>query len=411
MPRIALHWQILIAIVLGGVFGYWLPEQAGYVSWIGDLFMRLLKMVVIPLIFCSLVSAITGIRGNKLGRLAKKTVALYVLTTILAVCTGLLMVNLIRPGTGVDLHYDPDALAASVHELTLRETLLAMIPENLFADLTAGNMVPVVAFAIIFGIFLARTRRESENPQSSVETLIHCFEGGFEVMMKMTVFILALAPLGVFGIIAKNTSQFISEGGAIAQLGQGLGLHFLVVFSSLSIHMVITLSLFILLSGCNPWKHLANMGAVILTCFSTASSNGTLPLTIRDTVEKDGVSSEVAGFVLPLGATVNMNGTALYECSVVLFIAQAYGIELTLYQQLVTVLMVLLTTVGVAGIPMASLVMIVIVLTAVGLPPEGIGLVIAVDRPLDMCRTVVNVYGDTCCAVIVAKSEGEELNV
>jgi len=412
MKKIALHWQILIGIVLGCAFGYWLPEQVGYISWIGDLFMRMLKMVVIPLIFCSLVSAITGIRGNKLGRLAQKTVALYVLTTILAVFTGLLMVNLIRPGAGIDLRYDPNTQSVSVHKLTIRETLLATIPENLFTDLTVGNMVPIVIFAIILGIFLARTRREAENQEPAVETLIRCFDGGFEVMMKMTVFILMLAPLGVFGIIAKNTAQFISEGGAFAQLGQGLGLHFLVVFSGLSLHMVVTLSLCIwLLSGCNPWKHMTNMGAVILTCFSTASSNGTLPLTIRDTVDKDGVSSEVAGFVLPLGATMNMNGTALYECAVVLFIAQAYGIELTLYQQFVTVMMVLLTTLGVAGIPMASLVMIVIVLTAVGLPPEGIGLVIAVDRPLDMCRTVVNVYGDTCCAVIVAKSEGEELAV
>lgn len=231
-------------------------------------------------------------------------------------------------------------------------------------------------------------------------------------MMKLTECILAMAPLGVFGIIAKNVALFGGETDGFLKLGQGLGLHFLTVVSALTFHIFVTLPLVIWLLGrCNPWKHLRNMSAVLLTAFSTASSNGTLPLTLRDVVEKDGVSEETAGFVLPLGATINMDGTSLYECVVVLFVAQAYGIELTIFQQFLTVLMVLLTGIGTAGIPMASLVMIVIVLNAVGLPPEGIGLVLAVDRPLDMCRTAVNVYGDTCCAVVVAKSEGEELAI
>ena len=427
MAKIALHWQILIAIVLGCAFGFYLPGMVGYVSWMGDLFLRLLKMVVTPLIFCSLVAAITGIRGGgKLGRLGIKTLALYLLTTLLAILTGLFLVNLIRPGTKIDLTGESELAAPELQSKSLGETLMASIPENPFADLAAGSMLPVVVFAIIFGVFLARSRQDanwdialSDDPHtlpgqtvfSSVETLIRCFEGGFDVMMKMTIFVLAFAPLGVFGLISANIARFSTENDAFVQFGQGLGLHFLVVFSGLVFHLMVTLSLCVrFFASCNPWKHLANMGAVILTAFSTASSNGTLPLTIRDVVEKDGVSPETAGFVLPLGATVNMNGTALYECAVVLFIAQAYGIELTLFQQFVTVLMVLLTAIGTAGIPMASLVMIVIVLTAVGLPPEGIGLVIAVDRPLDMCRTVVNVYGDACCAVIVAKSEGETLS-
>ena len=395
----------------------------------GDLFIQLLKMVLIPLIFCSLVAAITGIRGGKkLGRLGRKTVGLCLFTTLLAIVIGLFLANLIRPGAGIEIPAEASVDLQSVQSKTLAETLWATVPVNLFADLAEGNMLPIVVFAIAFGIFLAQTRRETEDKNfdstgeecslpgqpvfSSSETLIRCFEGGFEVMMKMTVFILMFAPLGVFGIIAKNIAQFASESGAFAQLSQGLGLQFLTVFSGLSIHMFIILPLCIwVFSGCNPWKHLSNMSAVILTAFSTSSSNGTLPLTIRDTTGKNGVSAETAGFVLPLGATVNMNGTALYECAVVLFIAQAYGIELTLYQQFVTMLLVLISAVGTAGIPMASLVMIVIVLSAVGLPPEGIGLIIALDRPLDMCRTAVNVYSDTCCAVIIAKSEGETLTV
>ena len=429
MTKIALHWQILIAIVLGCAFGYCLPNQVGYVSWIGDLFIRLLTMVVLPLIFCSLVAAMTGVRGGeKLRRLGTKTVALYILTTLIAIIIGLFLVNLIRPGAKLNIAAEHELTALSLQTHSLRDILFAAIPSNIFADLAAGNILPIVVFAIILGIFLARTRNEAEDrditpPQdphtlsgqtvfSSVETLIRCFEGGFDVIMKMTVFLLAFAPLGVFGLIAKNIAQFSGEGGAFAQFGQGLGLHFLVVFSGLLIHLTVTLSLCIwLLSGCNPWKHLSNMRAVILTAFSTASSNGTLPLALQDVVEKDGVSKETAGFVLPFGAAVNMNGSALYECAVVLFVAQAYGIDLSLYQQFVTVLMVLLAAVGTAGIPMASLVMIVIVLKTVGLPPEGIGLVLAVDRPLDMCRSVLNIYADTCCAVIVAKSEGEVLNV
>ena len=412
--KIPLHWQILIAIVFGCAYGYVFPDQVGYVSWMGDMFIQLLKMVVIPLIFCSLVAAITGIRGNKMGRLAGKTIGLYFFTTLLAVLIGLLLVNLIRPGAGINISDEAGMASQSVQPRTLSETLWSIVPENIFAALADGNMLPIVIFAVFFGIFLAKTRWDMDEGTHSlsVETLIRCFEGGFEVMMKMTVFILMFAPLGVFGIIAKNIALFGGESGAFAQLGQGLGLHVLTVFSALAIHMVVILSLCLwLLGGCNPWKHLSNMSAVILTAFSTASSNGTLPLTLRDTTEKSGVSPGVARFVLPLGATVNMNGTALYECAVVLFVAQAYGIELTLYQQFITVLMVLLTTLGVAGVPMASLVMIVIVLSVIGLPPEGIGLVIAVDRPLDMCRTVVNVYGDTCCAVIIAQSEGETLAI
>jgi len=429
MKKIALHWQILIAIVFGCAFGYWLPSRVEYVSWIGDLFIRLLTMVVIPLIFCSLVAAMTGIRGGeKLRRFGTKTMLLYLLTTLLAILLGLFLVNLIRPGAKMNIADKSDIVAPSLQTHSLRDILFATLPENIFADLAAGNILPIVVFAILFGIFLARTRNEAtdqgltapEGPHtlsgqtvfSPTETLIRCFEGGFDVIMKMTVFLLAFAPLGVFGLIAKNIAQFSSEGGAFAQFGQGLGLHFLAVFSGLAIHLLLTLSLCIwLFSGRNPWKHLSNMRAVILTAFSTASSNGTLPLALRDVVEKDGVSKETAGFVLPLGAAVNMNGSALYECAVVLFVAQAYGIELSLYQQCVTVLMVMLAALGTAGIPMASLVMIVIVLKTVGLPPEGIGLVLAVDRPLDMCRSALNVYSDTCCAVIVAHSEGETLNV
>lgn len=415
----ALHWKILIAIVAGCAYGLLLPEQVGYVSWMGELFLRLLKMVVIPLVFCALVSAIAGIRGEgKLARLGGKTVGVYLLTSLLAIVLGLLLVNLVRPGAGIDIASREAVPEMAAQTRPLKDTLLNVFPENPFRALAQADMLPIVVFGILFGIFLTRTRQqesvaEQENASpDSVETVVRFFKGTYRVMLNMTVFLMSWAAWGVFGLIAGNVASFAGDGGAFAKLGQGLGLHFLVVISGLSFHLLITLSLCLwLLGGCNAWKHLRNMSTVLLTAFSTASSNATLPLSMKTVVEEDGVSRETAGFVLPLGATVNMDGTSLYECAVVLFIAQAYGIELSLFQQFVTVLMVLLTAVGTAGIPMASLVMIVIVLKAVGLPPEGIGLVLAVDRPLDMCRTAVNVYGDTCCAAIIAKSEGESLKI
>lgn len=422
--RFALHWQILIAILLGCVFAFFLPEWVGYVSWLGDLFMRLLGMVVIPLVFCSLVSAMTGLKGaGKLGRLGVRTVAIYLLTSILAVTTALVLTNVIQPGRGVEVVEVSagEELNMNLQSQPIRETLLNIVPKNLFSDLSAGNLLPVVLFAILFGIILARLRSSEpvhetgpdvKSTLHSVEILVRVFEAGQAVMLKMTECILLLAPLGVFGIIAKNVALFGGESEGFMKLGHGLGLLFITIFTGLAFHLFVTQSLVLRFLGrCRPWNHLRNMSAVLLTAFTTASSNGTLPLTLRDVVEKDGVSEETAGFVLPFGATVNMDGTSLYECGVVLFVAQAYGIELTVFQQFLTVLMVLLTGIGTAGIPMASLVMIVIVLNAVGLPPEGIGLVLAVDRPLDMCRTAVNVYGDTCCAVVVAKNEGEELKV
>lgn len=419
MFRLALHWQILIAIVLGALYGLFLPQYVPYVAWMGDLFLRLLKMIVVPLVFCAIVSAITGIRNEgKLARVGTKAVAVYLLTSTAAILLGLFLVNLVQPGVGIDVHRHEDVLVPLSQTRPLHETLMNIAPENPVRALADADMLPIVVFAIFLAVFISNARRKQsldpsdQSQENPIETVVRFFEGSYRVILDMTVFIMSYAALGVFGLIAKNVALFAGDSGAFAQLGQGLGLHFLVVFTGLTFHLFVTLSLCMwFLSRCHPFRHLRNMSTVLLTAFSTASSNATLPMTVKSVVEKDGVSEETAGFVLPLGATINMDGTSLYECAVVLFVAQAYGIELTIFQQFVTVLMVLLTAIGTAGIPMASLVMIVVVLNAVGLPPEGIGLVLAVDRPLDMCRTAVNVYGDTCCAVIVAKSEGETLKI
>jgi Na+/H+-dicarboxylate symporter len=267
-------------------------------------------------------------------------------------------------------------------------------------------MLPIIFFSMVFGFFTNLT------PDRHQKVIHGLFESVFEVMMKITMAVIKLTPLGVFAIIATVISRYAGDSGGLTQIFSRMGIYMLTVLAALLIHSMFTLHLVIwLLSGINPVKHFKNMSTPLLTAFSTSSSSATLPLTMEAVEHKDGVSARISSFTLPLGATINMNGTALYECIAVMFIAQAYGIDLSLGQQLVVVLTALLAAVGSAGIPMAGLVMMAIVLKAVGLPMEGIGLVLAVDRILDMFRTAVNVYGDTCAAVVIAKSEGEQLNV
>jgi Na+/H+-dicarboxylate symporter len=269
-----------------------------------------------------------------------------------------------------------------------------------------AHMLSIIFFAILSGFFITRVGEKSR------VALLDVLNAILDVIMKITLFIIMFTPLGVFSILAKVISQQILIGNQVSEIIGSMGMYFITVLLGLFIQGLVTLPLLVRFIGrANPIKHLKNMTTVILTAFSTSSSNATLPLTMETVENKSGVSNKIASFTLPLGATINMNGTALYECVAVMFIAQAYGIDLTLGQQIIVVFTALLAAIGSAGIPMAGLVMMAVVLNAVGLPLEGIGLVLAVDRLLDMFRTVINVYSDTCGAVIIAKSEGEELRV
>lgn len=284
-------------------------------------------------------------------------------------------------------------------------TLIKIVPSNILEALSQGQMLSIIFFAILLGYFITKI---DPKPQ---QLLIDVFNAGLDAIMKITLFIIHFTPIGVFSIAAKVIAQQIQMGNEISEVFSRLGLYFITVLIGLMIHGLITLPLTVKLLGrANPIKHFKNMTIPLLTAFSTSSSNATLPLTMEAVEFEDGVSNKIASFTLPLGATVNMNGTALYECVAVMFIAQAYGIDLNFGQQLIVIFTALLAAIGSAGIPMAGLVMMTIVLKAVGLPLEGIGLILAVDRILDMFRTTINVYGDTCCAVIIAKSEGEKLN-
>ncbi|MBL7906370.1 MAG: dicarboxylate/amino acid:cation symporter [Bacteroidales bacterium] len=407
MKKIELHWQIFVALIAGVLFAIYLQDYVKYIDWIGTIFLSLLKMVIIPLVFSSIVSGVGGIGGTEsMGRLGFKTISFYVITSLLAIVLGLILVNLIAPGTGTDLK-----LAVKIDEIpavnqSLGEILMSAIPENIFKSMASGDMLPIIFFAMTFGFFINMTGKEAQR------TLLGFFNSVFEVMMKITMSVIKLTPLGVFAIMAKVIAQITGDNGSLIDIFSRLGLYMGTVLLGLILHSVIVLPFIMWITvRLNPWKHIRNMSVPLLTAFSTSSSSATLPLTIEAIENKDGVSNRISGFTLPLGATINMNGTALYECVAVIFISQAYGIELTLAQQTIVVLTALLAAIGSAGIPMAGLVMMSIVLSAVGLPLEGIGLILAVDRVLDMFRTTVNVLGDTFAAAIIAKSEGEHLKI
>lgn len=373
------------------------------VSWMGDLFLRALKMIIIPLIISSLISGVTNIgTGSNLGRIGIKTISYYILTSSLAIVTGLILVNLIKPGAGADLNFTQHVSGLLERHQSLGRTLIEIVPENFFTAITQNQMLSVIFFSVLFGFFIMRVSPGSR------DILSRAFNAIFEVMMKITLFVIRFTPLGIFGIVAK----VVADQDDLVNLMARMGLYMSTVVVALLIHFLITLPLIVRYIGnSNPFRHLNNMTTPLLTAFSTSSSGATLPLTMDAVENNSGVSNKISSFTLPLGATINMDGTALYECVAAMFIAQAYGVDMSIVKQLVVVVTALLASIGAAAIPMAGLVMITVILTAVGLPLEGVGLILAVDRILDMFRTATNVWSDSCGAVVIAKSEGEQLKI
>lgn len=407
MRKIKLHWQILIALIIAILYGVVFPEYVSYVSWMGDLFLRALKMIIVPLIFTSIVTGVANIgNAENLGRLGLKTFSYYLLTTTFAILTGLVFVNIFQPGVGADLGFSQQVEGLSTAKESFGDTILNIIPTNIFEAFAGGKILGIIFFAILFGYFLTQINAKPR------KQLLKLFNGLFDVIMKITMFVIKFTPLGILGIVAKVVAEQASDTQALLAVGGRLGLYMVTVILSLGVHAIVTLPLIIKFIGkANPIKHLKAMRAPLLTAFSTSSSSATLPLTMEAVEHNSGVSNKVTSFVLPLGATVNMDGTALYECVAAMFIAQAYGVEMGPLQQIIVVITALLASIGAAGIPMAGLVMITIILSAIGLPLEGIGLILAVDRILDMLRTTTNVWSDSCGAVVIANSEGEKLKV
>ncbi len=413
--RLKLHWQILIALAMAVVIGLLIDRDTGMFgitlygifAFLGELFLNALKMLIVPLIVSSIIVGVSGIGGSgALGRLGGKTISYYAMTSLLAILVGLVVVNLIEPGVVDGSAEEVFGLTADRSEFETQfadkgagdivEIFLRMVPTNIVEAAASGQMLGLIFFSLLYGFFMSRLTG------GYAETQLNFWNGLFEVMMKITDLIMRFAPLGVFALVAKTVTDT-----GLEAFGP-LALFFFTVVLALGIHFLLTLPLLLYFLGrVNPKRHYRAMGAALLTAFSTASSSATLPVTMECVEKNAGVSNRTSSFVLPLGATINMDGTALYECVAVMFIAQAYGVEMGFATQITVVILALLTSIGVAGIPAASLVAIAIILSAVGLPLEGIGLILAVDRLLDMMRTAVNVFSDSCGAVIIAKSEGE----
>ncbi|MFA5848401.1 MAG: dicarboxylate/amino acid:cation symporter [Bacteroidales bacterium] len=405
--KLALPWQILIGICLGILLGLFGHEYTVYTKWLGDLFLRGLQMVIIPLVFSALVMGVSSIGETKdLGRIAGKTFAYYIITTLIACVLGLLLVNTFEPGVGVDLQLKETVTNVASTEVSFIDQIVAIVPNNIVRAMADGSMLPVIFFAILFGFFITTSTNKTRT------LLTDMFNGLYEVMIKITFLVIRFAPFGLFGVVSSMVGAQAGNPEALKIMFTSLGIYSAIIAGGCLIQgLGILPAIFLLFTRKNPFKFMEQMGTGLMTTFFTASSAASLPITLRDIQEKSNVSRKIAGFCLPLGNTVNMNGTALFESVTALFIAQAYGIDLTLGQQIVVVVTSLLAAIGTAGIPLAGLVMLAVVLRAVGLPLEGIGLVLVVQQPLDMIRSAVNVWGDLTGAAIVAKSEGEKLTI
>ena len=385
MPKLALHWQIAIAIslaVIAGMLGGADAEIAGIkllavYAFLGTLFLNALKMLIVPLVSASIISGMAGIGGDNLERLGGKTLLFYATSSLIAILIGLTVVNIIQPGVG-----DTEALAASLSNdnAELNATLAKvegrsaadivqvferMIPPNVIAAAANGQMLGLIFFSLLYGFFLARS--DSEH----AEVQLNFWQGLMDIMTSMTMWVMKFAPIGVFGLVAKTVAGTGFD--AFAPMLK----FFFAAALALALHAFVAMPLVLRYLGkVRPVKHYQAMAPAMLTAFSTASSSATLPLTMECVQDKSGVSKRTSGFVLPLGATVNMDGTALYECVAAMFIAQVYGLDLSFAQQFTVVMVALLTSIGVAGIPAASLVAISVILGTIGLPLEGIGLLL-----------------------------------
>jgi Na+/H+-dicarboxylate symporter len=412
--RLQLHTKVLIGLLVGVIFGV-LANQWGfsafvfsYIEPIGSVFIKLIRLVVVPLVFASLLVGTASLNDiRKLGRIGAKTVAYYLCTTIIAISIGLLLANTLKPGVGLSEEARTQLMESVSEEAgaqietapkkaTVTDILLNIIPTNPVKAFVEGKMLQIIFLALMTGICLSLIPSERSRP------VINFFEGINELIIQMVHIIMKIAPYGVFALISAVVANF------------GLGILFvllkysIVVIAGLILHVTVVYALAIkIFSKQKIGTFFRGIRPAQLIAFSSASSSATLPVTMECTERNLGVPGQIASFALPLGATINMDGTALYQGVSAVFIAQVYGMGLTVPQQLIIVLTAVLASIGTAGTPMAGVITLAIVLESIGVPLEGIALILGVERILDMCRSVVNVTGDASYAVVVASSEGE----
>jgi len=389
---------MIVGAVIGVLGGYYLSAFFLEIKFLGTMFLNALKMVVVPLVVASIIVGVTSLGDmRKLGRTTGKTLAYYMTTTGFSVLVGIILVNLIRPGDGVPpIGAAVPEFIAMKGQASIVDVIVGLVPDNIFGAAATGKILPLIVFSLLFGGVLTVVGDKGK-------PVIAFFEGINAAIMKIVLLIIYFAPVGILaligGIVAKNRES-------VDELAAALGLYALTVIIGLLIHAVITLPTILrFFARRKPFAYFVNMGQALTTAFTTASSSATLPITMECVEEKNKVDERAASFVLPLGATINMDGTALYEAVAALFIAQIYGIDLSIGAQVIIFFTATLASVGAAAIPEAGLVMMSLVLTAVGLPLEGIGIILAIDWFLDRCRTTVNVWGDSIGAAVIGETK------
>ena len=413
--KLALHWQMGIALILGATLGFIFCDS--YSAWgnvingIGDIFLHAINMIVIPLVFLSTVLGISTMTDSKsMGRIAVKTFLYFIVTAVLAAVVGVIVTDVLRPGYGTH-KTEVDAgeilkTAQATESSTLMNKIVDIVPSNIFEAFSSGNILPIIFFSLLLGYFITKIHA---NRQATINNVFESFN---DAIMALTNFIIRFAPLGIFAIVMVLVGKQASDISALKECFRNFAFFVIVVWISLIVMGGIVLPIMVgLMAKVSPIKHLKQIYSALMVAFSTSSSYSALPLIISDAKEKMGVSNNIASFTVPLGITFNKIGTIVYECVAVIFVAQAVGVDLTAAQQISLIGASIVTVLGAPSVPMAGVITLAILLAAMGLPTDYIGMFMAIDILCDMPKTLLNAYSVSCSAIIVARSEGEMLKI
>ena len=413
--KLALHWQMGIALILGATLGFIFCDS--YNAWgnvingIGDIFLHAINMIVIPLVFLSTVLGISTMTDSKsMGRIAVKTFLYFIVTAVLAAVVGVIVTDVLRPGYGTHkTEVDAGEIMKTVESAessTLMDKIVDIVPSNIFEAFSSGNILPIIFFSLLLGYFITKIHA---NRQATINNVFESFN---EAIMVLTNFIIRFAPVGIFAIVMVLVGKQASDIGALKECFRNFAFFVIVVWISLIVMGGIVLPIMVgMMAKVSPIKHLKQIYSALMVAFSTSSSYSALPLIISDAKEKMGVSNNIASFTVPLGITFNKIGTIVYECVAVIFVAQAVGIDLTAAQQVSLIGASIVTVLGAPSVPMAGVITLAVLLAAMGLPTDYIGMFMAIDILCDMPKTLLNAYSVSCSAIIVARSEGEMLKI
>ena len=413
--KLALHWQMGIALILGAILGFIFCDSysvwGNVINGIGDIFLHAINMIVIPLVFLSTVLGISTMTDSKsMGRIAVKTFLYFIVTAVLAAVVGVIVTDVLRPGYGTyKTEVDAGEIMKTVESTessTLMDKIVDIVPSNIFEAFSSGNILPIIFFSLLFGYFITKIHT---NRQATINNVFESFN---DAIMTMTNFIIRFAPLGIFAIVMVLVGKQASDLGALKECFRNFAFFVIVVWISLIVMGGIVLPIMVgLMAKVSPIKHLKQIYSALMVAFSTSSSYSALPLIISDAKEKMGVSNNIASFTVPLGITFNKIGTIVYECVAVIFVAQAVGMDLTAAQQVSLIGASIVTVLGAPSVPMAGVITLAVLLAAMGLPTDYIGMFMAIDILCDMPKTLLNAYSVSCSAIIVARSEGEMLKI